>query len=131
MPDSAQDRGRAWERELARLVGGRLQKGSGNRCYAKLDVAGRQIIWSAKHTDDLSFRLSRADFDEARQAVMGPSGIDPTIMPILGIHMGDNTMLASLDLMELIAWIREPPEIIAPTKRDQLRATAKVPPMMR
>lgn len=126
-----QEKGYEWEREGARLVGGQLQRGSGNRCYARLDVSGYEILWSFKHTEHASFRVSREIIDEARMATNGPEGIKPNTIDIIAYKLGDGTMRGDLDLMQLIAWIREPPALIPATRQDQLRATAKRPPYLR
>lgn len=131
VPETPQDRGRQWEHDLVGLVGGKVQRGSGNRVYARLDVDGRDVLWSAKHTDHLSWSLSRAVFDDARSAVLGPTSIKPDLTTIIATKLGDGTMIASLDLLELIAWIRKPPALIEPTREDAIKATAKVPPFMR
>lgn len=126
-----QDLGREWESELARLVGGKVQKGSGNQVHIPLDVAGHTIIWSAKHTTHASFSISKRIIDEARMSVLGPAAGALDRIDIIGYKLGDGTMRADLDLMEMIAWIREPPQLIPASKTDNIRATARVPSILR
>lgn len=131
MSQTPQDRGREWEHELARLVGGRVQVGSGNQVHIPLDVAGNTIIWSAKHTDALSFRISKAVIEEARMSVIGPAAGSQGRIDIIGYKLGDGTMRADLDLLELIAWLREPPQLLPATQQERLRHTARTPTLLR
>lgn len=127
-----QQLGREWEREGAGIVGGKLVKGSGNLYYARGDVkSGGEIIWSFKHT---IHQRSPVDLDviaDARSMALGPHGTNFGAVDLIAYKLGDGTMRADLDLMQLLAWIRQPPELIAPTKQDVLRHTARTPPYMR
>jgi hypothetical protein len=129
---SPQDLGREWEKELVQLVGGRLVHGSGNRCYARGDLKnGGEIVWSAKHT---IHRRSPVDLDvieDARSMALGPHGTNFGAIDVIAYKMAGDTMRADLDLMNLLAWIREPPQIVAPTSQDNIRNTARTPPHLR
>lgn len=131
MPKTPQELGYEWEQDLARLVGGRVQKGSGSQVHIPLDVAGHTIIWSAKHTIHNSFSVSKKIIDEARLSVQGPAAASLDRIDILAYKMGDGTMRADLDLLQMLAWIREPPALIPASKQDQIRATARTPGLLR
>lgn len=127
-----QDRGRQWEKDGAKLVGGRLVKGSGNSFHARGDVKnGGQIVWSFKHTIHNSFSVTRDIIEDARSMALGPMAADSSIIDVLAYKMGDGTMRGDLDLMTLIAWIAQPPEILPATKTDSIRATARTPNLLR
>lgn len=130
----AQDRGRAWDTEVARRVGGRRQRGSGNRVYAQLDAASGLLVVSGKHTDADSIRLTQGMVDEAAKAVLGPEAMQGGYDAVLALHMGTDLRspaLAVLDLDLLISWLKRPPEIVPATAQESLRATARVPPYLR
>lgn len=134
MADDAQARGYAWDRELARRMGGRPTRGSGNRVYSRLDAGSGLIIGSGKHTDADSFRVTAAMVDEATRAVMGPEAMQGGYQSFLAVHMGldlSGPALALVDLDTLLEWIREPPGLLQATRQDQIRATARVPPFLR
>lgn len=126
-----QELGYEWDRELARIIQGQAHKGSGNRFYQKLDASGHELVVSGKHTTHASFSITDADLDEVVRGAYGPEAIKPDVIPILAVKLGTGRMVAALDLMQLIAWIAAPPELIPATKQDQVRATVKVPPYLR
>jgi hypothetical protein len=81
MSETPQEAGRRWERELAMIVGGKLQPGSGNAYYARGDLAnGGAIIWSAKATIHNSFSVSRAVIDDARTMALGPGSASSDVV---------------------------------------------------
>lgn len=131
MPKTPQELGYEWEHELARLVGGRVQKGSGNLIIARGDVAGRAaLLWSAKFSTHLSSPVTKVAIEDAKTMASGPEvGIAHDV--VFGYKLGDGTMRADLDLLQLIEWLREPPSIIPATKQDAIRATARRPTMLR
>lgn len=132
--ETAADRGRAWDYELARRIGGTRQKGSGNTVYAKLDARGQDVVVSGKHTDAASLRLTPEMIDEARRAVLGPESASAGTDSFIAVHFGPNLKgpaLAVIDLDLLLRWISAPPEIVPASKQDSLRHTASVPPFLR
>lgn len=131
MSETPQDRGREWERNLARIVGAQLVKGSGNTFYARGDVRGREIIWSAKHTDHLSSPVNNAVIADARSMALGPTGTNHGALDIVAYQIGNGVMRADLDLRELVEMLKAPPELIPASSQDNLRYTARTPPYQR
>lgn len=137
MDETAQDLGRAWDREVARRTGGRVHPGSGNRIL-QLDARTGLLLIEAKLTSAESIRLSPAMLEQARAAVVGPESMTGGYDSILALKVGATSSgdlagpaLAVVDLDLLLSWIRTPPQIVASTKREDLRATARTPSIMR
>lgn len=132
---TASERGYAWDRELARRIGGERHAGSGNRVYAKLDASvGGVLLASGKHTDAESLRLTPAMVREGIAAVCGPEASSWGADSILAVHFGldlHGPALAVLDLDLLVSWLKAPPQIIQASKEESLRATARIPPSLR
>jgi hypothetical protein len=126
--ESAQDRGRVWEREGARLVGGQLVKGSGNRFYARGDVRGRELVWSFKATDHLSSPVNNAVIADALSMALGPHGTNFGALDVIAYKLGNGTTRVDLDLMEFVAILKAPPELIPATAQENLRHTARTLP---
>lgn len=131
MPETPQDLGREWERVGARIVGGRLVPGSGNAFYARGDVRGLELVWSFKHTIHLSSPVTNAVIADARSMALGPHGTNHGALDIIAYKLGNGVMRADLDLRELVALLKAPPELIPADKQDNLRHTARTPPHMR
>lgn len=127
-----QELGYQWDYELARLVGGERHAGSGNRAYQRLDASGHSLIFSGKHTIHGSFTIAEHDLDEMLRATVGPEGIRPNMIPILGTKFGQTgRTIATLDLAQLLDWVRKPPELVPSTKQDGIRRTARTPSLLR
>lgn len=121
-----QQKGYDWEKEVARRFGGEETVGSGNRNYARLDVTGKGLVISAKHTIHKSFSVTGDIINDARSVTMGPNGVDPSIIPIVAVKLEPSGLeVAVLEMDELIEWLKSPPRLIEPTKTDNLRATAR------
>lgn len=128
---SAQVRGRAWEHEVAELVGGALQPGSGNRVEAQLDVRGGLLLVECKHTDSASFSLSSKVWDAVREASSGSSSASYA-QTILALRLGAyGHRLGVVDLDALVGWIREPPRLLPATQSSELRRLARTPTILR
>lgn len=125
-----QDRGREWEREVARLVGGRLQPGSGNRVEAQLDVSGGLVLVECKATDAQSFSLTTKVWYAVREASTGSSSASH-VQAMLAVRLGDGTRLGVVDLDDLVSWIREPPALLPATASSELRRLARTPTLLR
>ncbi len=129
--NTPQDRGRAWEREVAELVGGKLQPGSGNRVEAQLDVRGGLLLIEAKHTDAASFSLSTKVWDAVREASTGSSTASYA-QTILALRLGaSGHRLGVVDLDDLLSWIRQPPALLPATPSSELRRLARTPTILR
>jgi hypothetical protein len=129
-PKTPQEKGYAWEEEVARAFGGKLTTGSGNRNYARLDVTGQGFVISAKHTIHKSFSVSAETMQDARSVAMGPNGVDPSIVPILAVKMEESGLeIAVVEMATLIDWLRSPPELVPPTPMQNIRAQARRNPL--
>ncbi len=126
-----QDRGRSWEREVAELVEGRLQPGSGNRVEAQLDVRSGLLLVECKHTDAASFSLSTKVWDAVREASTGSSTASYA-QTILALRLGaSGHRLGVVDLDDLVSWIREPPALLPAMHSSELRRLARTPTILR
>lgn len=132
MSETAQDRGRFFEALWAKLFGVEVQKGSGSVWYAKLDVADSQILWSCKHTDAESFRVSRPVMKEAQEAVTGQGGVGGKIIPGLAYRTGDGELYVTL-LAEDFLRLAESGDIqyVEPSKANAKLARSRVPQLLR
>lgn len=86
MTDTPQKRGRAWEAQFAKSVGGSAVKMSGAGFY-KLDVRGSSVLWSLKYTERSSATISNDLFDEALAAIHAPGGIGGHVVPGLALNI--------------------------------------------
>lgn len=129
MPDpTPQELGYQWDADLAKLIQGERHIGSGNRPYQKLDASGHTLIFSGKHTIHESFSIKQADLDETLRAALGPEAARPGLIPILAAKFGSSQRtIAVMDLLQLLDWIKSPPELLPATKQEALRRTARTP----
>lgn len=130
MPETPQEQGRRWEREGMKLVGGRLMPGSGNQAYALGDGrTGAEIVWSFKHTIHGRSPVDASVIEDARHMALdsGSTGM----ADVIAYKLGNGMQRADLDLMQLLAWIAKPPEIVPATSNAAVHQTAKTPPFMR
>jgi hypothetical protein len=71
-PSNAQSRGYEFEEKFAEALGAKPIKGSGSLWYAKLDIDGHgQVLFSLKHTDAQSFRVTKGLMAEAVREATG------------------------------------------------------------
>jgi len=85
--DTAAQSGYRFEAFWARLFGVKPVRGSGSQWYAKLDVAAASLLFSCKHTDAASFRVTKELMREAERAVNGPGGVGGSTIPALAISV--------------------------------------------
>lgn len=124
---TAQERGYDFEDDWADLFGSKVQKGSGNLWYAKLDVPTGQMIWSLKHTDAESFRVTPEMIEEAIEAVYGPMGKGLGIIPAWAIRVGQKRRrLAMMEADDLIKILTEGVTIRQPSKGEVKRTRASM-----
>lgn len=122
-----QQRGYDFEDAWADLFGTSVQKGSGNLWYAKLDVPSGQMIWSLKHTDAESFRVTGDMIEEAIQAVYGPMGRGLGTIPAWAIQVGkDRRRLAMMEANDLVKLLTEGVTVRQPSKGEVKRARANM-----
>jgi hypothetical protein len=122
-----QQRGYDFEEAWADLFGSSVQKGSGNLWYAKLDVPTGQMIWSLKHTDAESFRLTGDMIDEAVEAVYGPMGKGLGTIPAWAIQVGKaRRRLVVVEAADFVKLVTEGVSIRQPSKGEVKRARASM-----
>jgi hypothetical protein len=129
--DSPQKTGRRFEAFWARLFGVEPQRGSGNLWYLKLDVGDGSILWSCKHTDAESFRLSKATMREVEEAINGQGGIGGTILPGIATSV-DGEVYCTLRAEDLLRILQsDAAKYIVPSKGEQKRSRARLPALLR
>jgi hypothetical protein len=124
------DIGGEWERRFAKRIGGKLQPGSGNQWFAKLDVGSRSFLWSLKATSFQSFRLTKDVIYEAARAVIGPGGKGGDTIPGIALDI-DGEEVVVLRLSDFLHIVSEEVKIVEPNKAEQKRALAKLPKFQR
>ena len=123
-----QQAGRAFEREWAALLGARVVPGSGAFWWAKLDVRGSNMIWSLKLTGKKTLSITRDLIHEARDAVLGPSGVGAGTVFAFGTDIAGEkfVVMQADDFMDLVSRV----DLVAkePTKRQkrQLRQLSSI-----
>lgn len=124
----AQGRGRDFERRWAKQIGGQLSKGSGNYYLWRLDVRSRsRYLWSLKHTDKESFRLTLDDIREVEKVA-----INEGVAPVMAISIRGREYV----LQPAQDWIDEHKEsaeakFIKPDKAEERIAKRKTSPLFR
>ncbi len=130
MGKTPQSKGRSYEKDFAKRLGLKTVPGSGNQPFYKLDVEGAKILFSLKHTENKSISLKAADLDEAKDAIYGESGIGPDYTPAMSLQM-DGEEYAVLRMDDLVKLLETKPEIFKPSKKNEKRARASVPAILR
>lgn len=131
MAKTPQQLGYEFDHELAALIQGERHMGSGNRPHSRLDASGHTLIFSGKYVDAMSFSIKENDLDEMVRATVGPESMSAGLIPILAAKFKSGRTIATLDLLQLLDWIRQPPDLVPSTKQDAIRATARTPPYLR
>jgi hypothetical protein len=130
--DTPQGRGYELEDVWAKLFGVEVQKGSGSVWYAKLDVADAQILWSCKHTDNESFRISKSIMREAEEAVTGPGGVGGSVIPGLATRIESGDVFVTLRAEDFLR-LADSGELkyVESLKATAKRARSKTPALLR
>ncbi len=131
--EKPQKTGRRFETFWASLFGVKPVKGSGSLWYAKLDVAdGGSIMWSCKHTDDKSFRLSKELMREAQDAVLGQGGVGGETIPGLAVSV-DGEVFVTLRAEDFLSLFQKGDngKWIPKSKGEEKRARSKIPSILR
>lgn len=131
--NTSQDRGRSFEREVARDTGLEPVSRSGAGTY-KLDVgAGSELRVELKHTDHASFRIDEDLLARLDAATSGPAGVGADKTGVVVTRIGAlDRVVATLDWQDLVALLRsDAVGVIQPTKDDRRRAQADVPSYLR
>lgn len=112
------EQGHAFEVEFAKRLGAKLQPGSGNTPWAKLDLRGRSFLWSLKSTTKQSFRLTTDMLKEMIHAVHGPGGQGGNTMPGMAVRIdGDDYIV--MRASDFIALVQSDIRIAQPSKKTE------------
>lgn len=131
MSKTPQELGFEFDYELARLIQGVRHVGSGNQAFQRLDASGHTLIFSGKYTSHASFSIKESDLDETLRAAIGPEAASTGLIPILATKFASGRIIATLDLLQLLDWIKSPPDLLPATKQENLRRTARTPAILR
>ena len=124
------DAGISCEERFAKRLGTTPHRGSGNKWYCRLDTGnGQPILWSLKFTTANSFRVTRADLEEAVAATDAPGGSGT--IPALGVGIADEVDLVVMRADDLLALLSEDVTYVTPSKSEQKRAAARIPTLLR
>lgn len=120
-----QQQGRDYEAELAARLGGKAQPASGATPRFKLDLKVASLLFSAKHTEHESYRLTAKDLNEMVAGAQGPGGRGE--IPAMAIRMqgfsDDVFVLRGSDLRAILE--SETDVAFTPSKRASKLAAAK------
>jgi hypothetical protein len=125
-----QKEGRRFEKFWANLFGVKPVKGSGSLWYAKLDVADASIMWSCKHTDDKSFRVSSDLMREAQEAVLGQGGVGGETIPGMAVSV-DGDVYVTLRAEDFLSLFQKEGKWIPKSKGEEKRARSRIPSLLR
>jgi hypothetical protein len=128
--EKPQKTGRRFEKFWASLFGVKPVKGSGSLWYAKLDVSDASIMWSCKHTDDQSFRVSKELMREAEEAVLGQGGVGGETIPGLAVSV-DGEVLVTLRAEDFLRLFQSQGKWIPKSKGEEKRARSRIPSLLR
>lgn len=128
--ETPQKAGRRFEAFWAKLFGVKPVKGSGSLWYAKLDVADASIMWSCKHTDDKSFRVSQELMREAEEAVLGQGGVGGDTIPGLAVSVSGDVYV-TLRAEDFLRLFQTEGKWIPMSKGEEKRARARTPSLLR
>lgn len=114
-----QQQGRDYETELAARFDGVAQPASGATPRWKLDLKLGSLLFSVKHTEHESYRLTAKDLNEALAGAQGPGGRGE--IPAMAIRMqgfpDDVFVLRGSDLRAILE--NETEVSFTPSKRSQ------------
>lgn len=129
--ETPQDAGRRFERFWASLFGVKPIKGSGALWYAKLDVGDGSILWSCKHTDAESFRITKDLMREVQTAIAGPGGVGGDTIPGLAVSV-DGEAYVTLRAEDFLRLFKTAGTgYIEPSKGEAKRARSRLPALLR
>jgi hypothetical protein len=118
-------KGLAFEKDFANRLGAKLQPGSGNQWFAKLDVKGRSFLWSLKSTTKASIRLTTDMLAETIHAVDGPGGKGGNTLPGMAVRIADEDFVV-LRASDFINLVREEVKIAPADKRTAKMEAGKL-----
>lgn len=121
--------GRQWEEDFCDRVGGKLQPGSGNQWFAKLDVGDQHFLWSLKATGSASYRIADSEIAEAEEAVHAPGGVGEAI-PGMAIRTHSKEFVV-LNLEDFLSIVTEKVKYVRQSKAEAKREAAAIPILFR
>ena len=127
----AQQAGITWEKRLAEMLGGKLQPGSGNKFFARSDVAGKGILASAKAnpTTRRAWFQTRRELAEAVDYAAGTGDI-----PLLALKDEDGeefVVMRMADFVGVLTGVADGSLTIPESKGEAKRRTADTPLLLR
>lgn len=128
--ETPQKAGRRFEAFWASLFGVEPVKGSGSLWYAKLDVSDASILWSCKHTEDKSFRVSSDLMREAQQAITGQGGVGGETIPGIATSV-DGDVYVTLRAHDFLSLFQKEGKWIPKSKGEEKRARSRIPSLLR
>ena len=129
--ETPQERGGKFEKFWASLFGKQPQPGSGNQWWARMDVATTPILFSCKHTDAQSLRVTREMMREVQEAITGPGGIGGDAIGAIATNVGGEALVTfrAEDFLRLAQ--SDEIKYVVPSHGQQKRARAKIPALLR
>lgn len=128
--DTPQESGRRFETFWAKLFGVKAVKGSGSLWYAKMDVGDGAILWSCKHTEAESFRITRELMKEAERAINGNGGVGGSTLPGIATSL-EGEVFVTLRAEDFLRMVAAEVKYVRPSRADQKRINAKTPLLLR
>lgn len=120
-----------FEHDLAETLGLQRVPGSGNQWHSKLDVRGKDTLWSLKYTErDTGLRLDKKTLVEAIVATGGIGGTGG--IPIWANRIEGLDDFVTMRLSDWISFIlSESPFKIPASKSEERKKRASVPQLLR
>lgn len=126
MPRSKeQQEGIDYEIRMGKRIGADVQVGSGNMWFAKLDLAGRGMLWSLKWTSKESFRLTKKVLGEAIREALKDGSVPGLMIEVAGESF---TVLRTNDFIMLM---EEESKVVEEDKGARRRRRAALPSLLR
>ncbi len=127
---SPQEKGRQYEKEFSKKHGFDPVPNSGATPFWKLDVDGKQILFSLKHTVNASISLKHEDLDEAKEAVYGIGGVGMDYTPAMVLSMkGEEYAVLRVD--DLVKLLEQKIEFSPNKKKAQNVNDANIPGLLK
>ena len=124
-----QEKGFQFEEEFAQALGAEPTRGSGNQWFAKMDIGQAEILWSCKHTDNESFRMSKNLMREVQQAITGQGGVGGSTIPGMAVSV-DGEIYCTIRAEDFLRLMQEEVKFVQPSKGEAKRQRAKVPKLL-
>lgn len=125
-----QDRGRDFEKRWAERMGSEPTPGSGNKWYAKQDVADGSVLWSCKSTDAASFSVTKDLMREVVQAINGQGGVGGGVIPGIALDVSGDEFVV-LRAEDYIRMVTEQVAYLRPSPGEAKRQRGSVPSLLR